>query len=322
MTPSFENLPKDRDLSMIAAAVRDIVAALHASKWSYEHIAHCVERRVRRPVKATAIRAFLRRQGNLYYKAGNATLSALYDYVVSAPDTFPEMVRQKVAVHSKSLLGGTSLEQAESLLACSLTADFQNWLEVPDKAIADLVDKLCGAEETKYAVLRRSLNDGHFVNSHLVLRRHKEQRGLISAVHYQRDREDEERVSRGVLIPVVNNIYGLFKVERGEALEFLSLRNPVQQKFERMVGFLNGVALDREIICAGIVLKRFEGFWSRLPGRFRLDDLDLDEKDLKDLKREIKQLGEVAKAKANFLEPGEDRTVPAARVMALSCPVA
>jgi hypothetical protein len=304
MKPQFETLPEDCDLYSIASALREIILKLHEEGRSYESIAVAIHRRTGRKLAANAIRIFLRRDEIRNYRASNATLGLLYNYVSSEPEDFPKSVAKLISERLIILKGGNRSATNECIAANALAMRFRDWIEVPASKVAELISHLCGDEQRlRLLVFRRSLHEGHIVKSHLELHPNRESRTLF-VEHYQRDRMNDQKVSRGVLMPVHDNIYSLLKIDNGKALENLALENVDSYNFTRLNGFLTGYS-DRRIFTSSVVVRRDIGLWHRLPGRFPIGSkLDvLNQNEYEELTREVELLTPVTQSAAAFLEP-------------------
>ncbi len=304
MQPRFENFSADHDLREIASVVREVVLKLNDEDRSYKSIAAAVRRRTGRHLTETAIRIFVRRIEIQTYRTTNTTLAALYDYLMSEPEDFSASIRHFIAERAKILRGGDAPIVTECTSASTLALRFQDWVDVPASKVAKLIACLCeDRPKTTLLIFRRSLHEGYIVKSHLELYPSRDRQTLF-VEHYQRDRTNTQKLSRGVLMPVHDNIYSLMKADNGKALEYLAFENADCTNFPRLNGILTGYA-DRRIFTASVAIRRNEGFWEKLPGRFpvtsRLKCLTLQE--YYDLLQETYLLKPVVQTATEFLEP-------------------
>jgi hypothetical protein len=126
----------------------------------------------------------------------------------------------------------------------------------------------------QYVVLRKSVRDPHqIVKSQLSIKLSPDKK-ILSATHRHFDRQGVARQSTGFVIGVVRNLHVFLQVEDGEGIEVISLREPVQTRFLKMMGFMQSINIDRQILSARIFIEREDDGWLKLKHRFVLSDLD------------------------------------------------
>jgi hypothetical protein len=156
----------------------------------------------------------------------------------------------------------------------SLGLMFKNWLKVSDHAVNKLSAKMFGDFSGDYVLLRKSVVDPDVVvKSRLRIDRASGRHPLPRVRHFHHDRQAVERVSTGVLIPMVSNVYAILEVEYGEGLEFIALRNPIQWRFHKMMGFMTSMNMDRNILSARICIERDGRMWDGVSPRFTRDGM-------------------------------------------------
>ncbi len=278
MVRRFDELPHPRDLDAIVPAIKDVIAELHKNKeYTYERIADLVRQKSGRDVTSTAIRLFLTRAKPSRHNRGNATLEGLFDLLASDHD-FPKAVRGKIDQYAKALqinpeIGKTLRD--EDLLSSHLT----QWLELAnhEKLNHTLMSRpKTGFEDWvsgEYVMLRKCLPSGWYSRSLFTIER--DPNGSIWATHQQDDPFPflSTRTSRGPLMAVANNFYGILKIAKSTGLELLSFGTPTNDPFLQIIGFYTTIDLDGAPIIARVFLERNVGLWRKIEGRFTLEQL-------------------------------------------------
>jgi hypothetical protein len=282
----FQDLPDDADLLAIAFGVRDVILALLKSKEgsksvnSYEELEEDVSRSTGSRANATAIRVFLRRvEDKRAPTRNNATLAALFDYILLNKPEFTPDIKTKISALERV---ATSSGMRPTFVD-SLANQFRDWLGTSPRDVSELLEKLIGTEDVvdkkvEYAVLRWSAKEDWMIKSSLWISGGSGDLNTVTAVHRHTDRGGVVRESIGGFIPVEGNIYGILKVEEGAGLDIFTLRNPVQKQFQRMVGFLCSIDVDRNLYCANIVIEKSNENWRKVGARFCLNDLEEPQK--------------------------------------------
>jgi hypothetical protein len=301
MPNHFDALPSDTDLQAICAAVRDIVRDLHqTAKRTYPEISKAATDLLARPaLQPSAIKVFLEKE-TTRINSNNRALPILYDYIRSGFHNFPASTREKALQHWSTLVpdsaSGPAALAVESEKERSLGLMFKNWLNVTDHEINKLSAKMFGDFSGDYVLLRKSVVDPNMVvKSRLRIDRAHGRDALPKARHFHHDRQNIERVSTGVFLPLVSNVYGILEVENGEGLEFIALRNPIQWNFQKMMGFMTSMNMDRNILSARIFIERDGTLWDGIGPRFT--------------REEVKE-NEYISNKFSLLDEGKSLTIP------------
>ena len=271
----FAVLPRDADLPRIADAIFDITSSLH-QELGNEKLSAAIKASVGHDVTAAAIRVFLgRHKRGIRYHKSNTTLAALYDYIFEEEGHSPKIQKQ-IASYKKILLRDVlKPNEALSELPISLALQFQDWLGTPAMDVAALATKLM-RRTRKYVLLRKSMlgaEQDMYVKSLVSLTDIPDPKNLIGITHIHTDPYEVERISRGVLVPVGGNIYGILKVENGVGLDLLVFRDPVPERFENLFGFMTSIKANKEPFAATVIMEPYiaedqRNRWADIPARF------------------------------------------------------
>lgn len=301
MPNHFAALPPSTEMAPICAAVRSIIQDLHDNgKRTYGEISKAATDLLSRPpLPAAAIKVFLEKE-TTRVNANNRAVPILYDYIRSGFQNFPASTRDRVLQHWSTLVpggaNGTGTLSVENEVERSLGVLFKTWLKLSDQEINKLSAKMFGEFSGDYVLLRKSVRDPNVVvKSRLRIDRAHGRDAVPKVRHYHHDRLGVERLSTGVFLPLVSNVYGILEVENGEGLEIIALRNPIQWAFQKMMGFLISMNMDRNILSARVFIERDCTSWNRLSPRFTVDDIKDDAKMLD---------------KLQLLDEGTSNTIP------------
>jgi len=66
------------------------------------------------------------------------------------------------------------------------------------------------------------------------------------------------------------------QIENGEGLEIIAIKEPIQQNFKRMIGFLVSMNIDRKMLISHIFLERTNENWDSVPPRFNISEIQPD----------------------------------------------
>jgi hypothetical protein len=275
MPEHFSALPEEVDKQAICFAVQDIIRDLHAQPgWTLTKIAEQVTEVLSKssPLESSAVKVFLEKKTGRI-NSNNNSLPALYDYIIASYHKFPATTQIKAKEHWATLIPDEVEKSEGNGIDQSLNMIMKTWLKVGDSSIGKVSAKLFGDYTGDYILLRKSVIDPDIiVKSRLKIDRIGARNSLPRIRHYHHDRQAVERVSTGVLIPMVSNIYAVLQVEYGEGLEFLSLRNPIQWHFHKLMGFMTSMNMDRNILSARIVIERDGRIWDGVSPRFKRSD--------------------------------------------------
>jgi hypothetical protein len=279
MPNHFSGLPRTADKQAIYAAVREIIWDLHhTAKQTYPEISKAATTLLARPaLKPSTIKVLLEKQSTRV-NINNQALPVLYDYIRSGFQDFPASARAKVLQHWTTLVpdgadepGASSIE---SEIERSLGTIFKSWLKISDQEINKLSAKMFGDFSGDYVLLRKSAREANLiVKSTLKIDRARGRSVLPKVRHTHIDRQGIVRTSTGILLPIVSNVYGVLEVENGEGLEYIALRNPLQWNFNKMMGFLISMNMERIILSARVFIERDGSMWDGLGSRFSVDDI-------------------------------------------------
>ncbi len=137
----------------------------------------------------------------------------------------------------------------------------QEWMHVSDGEVRDLAERITG----DFVMLRKSVrNPNEVVKSRLKITRFAGGSPLLVISHLHKDRQNVDRVSKGIITRVVRNIYAVPENREGEGIEMLALRDPVQELFEKLNGFLISMNMDRKILSARVCIERNSKRWEAL----------------------------------------------------------
>lgn len=274
MPDHFAALPADADMQAICGAVRDIISDLYRNgKLTYGDISKAATDLLsRQPLQASAVKVFLEKDSTRV-NANNRALPILYDYIRSNYHNFPTSTREKALHYWPTLVPdgfrGPDAVSIESERERSLGMMFKDWLNVTDHEVNKLSAKMFGDFSGDYVLLRKSVVDPDMiVKSRLRIDRASGRSVLPRVRHYHHDRQLVERVSVGVALPLISNVYAILEVENGEGMEFIALRNPIQWKFQKMMGFMTSMNMDRNILSARIFIERDGNLWDGIGPRF------------------------------------------------------
>jgi hypothetical protein len=296
----FDSLPSETHFDGIIAAVRDIIGVLHGTeKMTYVAISNMARRALSRTLSPTAIKVFLSSKSARFHK-DTPTLSILYDLIRTDYQSFPDAARARTVFHWNTLvprkINDIDDDAFQNETEKSLSYLLKTWLDVDDRDLHRLSDKLFGEYVGDYVMLRKSVHSpvpihenahGHVDNSvtqdsnqHIVksllkiTHRDGIDKGFLKIRHYHHDRQGILRVSSGFFFPLSTNIYSIMKIEDGEGLELLALRNPIQKQFEKMMGFLISMNMDRNILSGRIFIERDSELWQDIPPRFKVSEIN------------------------------------------------
>jgi hypothetical protein len=104
----------------------------------------------------------------------------------------------------------------------------------------------------------------------------------VEVRHVHADRQGVPRLSDGIVVPVKSNFYCVMQIETGQGMEILALKEPVQDKFQRLMGFLLSFNIDRKLLSARVFLERMTKEWEEAPARFAVDALERFSPSLRD----------------------------------------
>jgi hypothetical protein len=273
---AFDLLPSGADYVEIARICRLCMQNLHEhERLSYPRIAELINRYRGdyHQVAQTALKTFVLRGESSRVNANNKTLAAIYNYLVGQMPDLPaevaDIIRMNWGTLSPSDMSDASNEQNLNRALCQATAKlFCQWLKSSESDLSKLRLKLGG----KYVLIRKSVTDQDLlVKSDLIIDASSD-REVIKARHIHVDRTGVSRVSEGFVVPVVSNIYCILDVEDGQGLEIIALKEPIQQKWQRMYGFCWSMNFNRMIISAQVFLERDSEHSNDAPSRMRLSD--------------------------------------------------
>jgi len=280
----FKALPKSVNKQEICVAVQTIIGHLHShgNKTYLEISQAAAALLVRPPLEAATIKVFLEKKTGKA-NSNNRALPVLYDYIRSGYQDFPDATKQ-LALQLWSVLVPEKISESEPMApgAMSVAVEterllgvmFKKWLKLSDREVDKLSAKMFGDFSGDYILVRKSVVDpAIFVKSRLRIDRANGQHAVLRVRHFHVDRQNVERVSSGVLLPLVSNIYGILEVENGEGLEFLALRNPVNWAFQKLMGFMISMNMDRSVLCARIFIEREGISWDGIGSRFKEEDV-------------------------------------------------
>jgi len=276
----FSSLPPTADKQKIFCAVRKIIHHLHHNEnFAYADIAQRASELLSRPqMKASLIKNFLDKKDTTRINVNNVALPMLYDYIRSGFQKFPTSTHDLVLEHWSTLVPdnneGVSSYFLESEMERSLGVILKSWLKISDDEIKKQSAKMFGDFSGNYVLLRKSaLYPDVIVRSVLKIDRASGRHALPRIRHLHYDRTGRQRISNGILLPMVANVYGVLKVENGEGLEFFALRNPIQWDFQKMLGFFTSMNMDRTILSSRIFIEREKSLWDGVNYRFTADDV-------------------------------------------------
>lgn len=271
MTGRFDDLPKGCDLTKIASAVRSVFTIMHEDGMTYGQIAKKVS--IIRPTTEISVKVFINSKEAGRINRNNQALVALYDYIRIELHRLPDRARAEAMKHWGTLAPMEGDEhndlEIKREMERSLGYLFYNWLHVNPHEIRRVAEKICG----RYVMFRKSVKDPDvIVKSSLEIRCNSASVQVMEAIHSHRDRQGALRVSKGVIVPVVRNIYFILEIEKGEGLEMLAFKEPIQDSFSRMMGFVLSINMDRKILSARTFIEHASPEWESLPPRIRVKD--------------------------------------------------
>ncbi len=267
MSDYYKTLPEGHDFDALAQAVIAIILDLRNHK-NVEVIAKDMARALgHTEVNAAAIRRLLSRRGQTRFNRTNKTIGALYDFIIADRGHFPPEIAQKILSYGSVLLHAEDSDEAFADVEKSVGNSLRAWLFVSRKEIRRLGDKLVG----EYVMLRNSLhNENVIVKSSLKIERNA-RLDQLTITHRHIDSQGVERTSRGFLLPLFGNIYGVLRVERGQGLETIALREPIPEHFKKMVGFVTSIDMDRNVLTSRVCIDKVGPEWAKIGPRFKSD---------------------------------------------------
>jgi hypothetical protein len=266
----FENLPGSHDRAAAVVAVHELLSIIHKSGKSYQEVADEAQLMTGVELTVGSIRAFASRPPPSRVNSSNVCAQTLYDYIRSNREKFSAPVREAINARWAALVPEDPHGQVPQEIEFALGRRLQDWLYISGADVRRFDAKMSG----RYVMLRKSVHSGQtIVKSLLEIRRTGGKEEQLHIVHSHRDRHNVERVSKGFVFSLVRMTYCVLRVEHGEGMEFLVLREPIQRDFEKMMGFLISMNMDRSVIEARVCVERDTPPWSDLPWRFEVGDI-------------------------------------------------
>ena len=276
MISRFRLLPPGANFLGIAQVCRECVRKMRETR-SYEQIVSEINNIGQdRVLTVTALKTFLARESVKRFNNTNIPIETTYNFLLDQRDKL-EPAAQAIIMSNWAMFspgaddddgdfGKNSLDHAIPPLFCK-------WVDVSEKDVARLRTKLQG----HYVMLRKSVvHESDIVKSEVMIGTDDDP-SAINVRHVHVDRMKVERISDGFAVPIARQIYLLTKIEGSEGLDFVAVREPIQQRFQRLLGFLVSMNIDRKILCSRVYLERNTDAWKSVPGRFTRDDVNNNE---------------------------------------------
>ena len=297
------------DRAAVARIVRECVVSLRKSlRITYDELANKITSFNESPrefvrvaglrnvmVSGDAISAFCTRETHNRVNLKNKTFDALYVYLHERRHELPHPVQARLN-EQWSVFVGTMPENTynnddhDRRLLQSLSLTTQELLHINKAEVAGTIAKFIG----KYVMLRKSVSDPDVVIMSNLEIYVSENKDFIRVLHQHTDRHHQTSTSKGFLVRRPPNLYALMRVESDVGLELLALRDPVNDRFRRLLGFLMSMNVDRKLLDARVVIERRSDVFDKVRPRFRVSEIEDD-----DLRSVVLQ----------YLEPGECRSI-------------
>jgi hypothetical protein len=269
MSDAYDELPETVDRARIADAVREVIKSyLQERGISYKRLAQRVSTTVNLTVSDATIRLFVTGEHRGRVNAKNATLRALYNFIIADYHHFPVSTRSAY-YELREDLGLLALPAVDDAMFAIGT---HRWVHASKADVGRLLPKLEGT----FVAIRRSTINSKYIKSLLYVQRARSKgHYYIKAEHLHFDRSLKLRRSAGFVFPVVRNLYMAMQVEGHEGLEIIVVRDPVQIQPEFFMGFMFGLNGNRNIYNSSILLERLttrnRRAWDQIPPRFPAD---------------------------------------------------
>jgi hypothetical protein len=274
MSSYFDQLSPTADRVAIAKAIREIVIDLRKTLTLTEIVDNVRRSSPSEYISENALKLFLYREVGKRINARNSIISALYDYIVIHFDGLPEPSRTTAIKYLQIIDPAGAFLRATDRMHTSLLQSaamiVRNWLLVEEKDIRDLAPHLSG----KFILLRKSSVFPEYVLKSVLQLELNSEKGIIEGSHIFIDLMGHERTSQGFFLPVKDNLYGIFSVERKQAMELFGFSIPIQSAkgIQKMTGFSMSVDMQRTILSARTLIESENPNWTDIPNRFSVKE--------------------------------------------------
>jgi hypothetical protein len=278
VTSRYKLLPATADYVEIARICRECIELL-LEKTTYKEIVSAILNApgVEQTIREASLKTFISRKGIKRVNTSNVTLEAIYNYFITEFYELDATVQAIIQSKWRTFNPISTTEEGEqqvleSGMQRTLSTLFCEWVGTHGKDISRLKEKIKG----DYIMLRRSVkNDQDIIKSNISIGK-DDSKDYIDITHSHTDRFGVSRLSEGFVVPIVRSIHCIMKVENGEDIEVISLRNPIQQRgrFRRLLGFCQSINVDRVILSAKVYLEPYGQSWSFVPPRFTVADVE------------------------------------------------
>jgi hypothetical protein len=275
MVSRFKLLPQNADYLRIAQICRDCIRKMRETH-SYEQIVSDINSiDPERMLTVTALKTFLARATVKRFNSTNVPIETTYNYLLNQRDKLQPPVQAIIMANwaTFSPSAGDDDDPSKNSLDLAMPPLFCRWVSVSEKGIDRLRIKLKGS----YVMLRKSVVNGNDIVKSQVFIALDSDPKVITVRHIHIDRMKVERKSEGFAVPIARQIYLITKIEGSEGLDFIALREPIQQNFHRLLGFFVSMNIDRKILCSRVYLERDNKLWQGIPGRFTRNDIEKNE---------------------------------------------
>ncbi|MEM7426250.1 MAG: hypothetical protein AAF441_09140 [Pseudomonadota bacterium] len=135
-----------------------------------------------------------------------------------------------------------------------------------------------------YTFYRMSTIAGEVVCSHVRIQKKIPRRGIRDNntpvweyIHKKVDKQKEKMNGDGIVVPILNTIYCIGDIPAGQGIELISLKKPLSDRFEFLLGFTITSAYEGEPIMARIVARKGK---VQQPGIYQLNEIVDDDQGL------------------------------------------
>jgi hypothetical protein len=280
MASLYRLLPAGANHIAIARICRQCIQAMSDGGLSYPQIvekllAHANRDRLPPQPRITSItpaslKTFMARADLKRINTNNLTIEVIYNFLTDEWRNLGVEISAIIMEQWDVFNPGVPTTDAIAHdIPSALAGLFMKWNDTHDSQLRALRNKLSGT----YVMLRKSVNEPDVVVKSTIVIGHSNNHDFLNIRHIHVDRQGVERVSEGFIAPIVKNMYGIMRIERGDGLEILAIKEPIQHNFQRLLGILLSMNIDRKILSALIFLERASDIWNSAPPRFPLSEL-------------------------------------------------
>jgi hypothetical protein len=270
----YEDLPTGLDRLTVATAVREI--AREMSKFmSLKQIADHISST--RPngdiVTENSVKMFLNRPPKQRVNRKNNVVPGLYDYIHANIDNFPEGPREASMIILAKLdfnLGSLpTVRDTEEPVRYAVGKQLLQWMHVESDTVKKLSEKISGT----FLLFRKSSEDDNVILKSTVSFKPSTEHNVVYVFHVLIDITDGEKLSSGVAIPVLDNVYCFLESGERTSIELIVFHQPAYTRvLNKVFGIITTADSRRAPLSSKIVMVRHSPAWNDIDNRIETED--------------------------------------------------